>query len=125
MSFQGSRFVGQGLGLHFTEQADGSLVGIMHFSVSHQGPAGIVHGGAIAAVLDEAMTAAVFHIGDPAFTASMTIDYRAPLPTGMKATITGWLERADGRKRFLRGHIHDADGNLYAEASALFILIPA
>lgn len=123
MKFTGSNFVGSGLGLTFTVRADGAMTGTLVFDQQQQGPPGIVHGGALAAVLDEAMTAAVFEAGEPAFTASLTIQYRAPLRTGQVATVTGRLEKADGRKRLLHATVHDAAGTLCAEADGLFVLM--
>src|SRR5512145_688706 len=51
------------IGLTWYQDEDGSIVAEMIFCEAHQGPPGHVHGGASAAVLDEAMGAVVWRAG--------------------------------------------------------------
>src|SRR5688572_7413450 len=129
IEFTGSNFVGgtwqNGFGLRFEIQPDKSLSAVFTFDALKQGPPGIVHGGALAAVLDEAMTAAVFASGNPAFTVNLNIDYRQPVMVGVEVRITGKIERAEGRKLFTSAQITLADGSAAVEAKALFITSPA
>lgn len=123
--FPGSNFVGRnhenGFGLQFQMQPDGSVLGETTFDPSKQGPPNLTHGGAMAAVLDEAMTAVVFLSDMPALTATLDIAYRAPVPIGTHVTVTGRIDRVIGRKIHTSAAILLPDGNPAAEARALFI----
>ena len=63
-NFNGSNFVGgdyeNGFGIQFALQPDNSVKATYTFDKLKQGPPNIVHGGALSAVIDEAMTATVF-----------------------------------------------------------------
>lgn len=123
--FPGSPFVGggwtNGFGLHFTPQEDGWLGASYTFDGLKQGPPGIVHGGALASVLDEAMTAAVFAAGYPAFTVNLILDYRAAVLVGTPVTIQGKVDLIDRRKLYTIARVVLADGTLGVEAKGLFI----
>ena len=58
----------------------------------HQGYKGIVHGGILATLLDEAAAHAVIAKGIVPATAEMTVRFRNPLFVGEKAIIEGWAE---------------------------------
>jgi acyl-coenzyme A thioesterase PaaI-like protein len=126
--FNGSNFVGgkheNGFGLRFAVQSDGSLLANYTFDILKQGPPGIAHGGAVAAVLDEAMTAAVFAANLPSFTVNLNIDYRAPIRLGVPVRIMGRLDVVDRRKLYLVARITLPDGTVAAEAKALFLTTP-
>lgn len=128
LNFPGSNFVGgkheNGFGLQFELQSDNTLTAIYTFDVLKQGPPGIVHGGAIAAVLDEAMTAAVFAAGKPALTVNLMVDYRAIVPINTQVQIMGRIDVIERRKIFTQAKIILPDGTVPAEAKALFITSP-
>ena len=70
---------------------------------SHQGYEGIVHGGILSALLDEAMAKLAYSLGIPAVTAEMTVKFRSPASPGEELSISGRLK-------------HEAHGLLEAEA---------
>lgn len=124
--FPGSNFVGgdwqNGFGVRFTPRDEHTFTATYTFDKLKQGPPGVVHGGAIAALFDEAMTAAAFHnIAGFAFTASLQINYHAPVFIGVQVDITAHLDRIEGRKIHMTAHIHLPDKTLAATATALFI----
>lgn len=125
IEFPGSPFVGggwtNGFGLHFVPQEDGWLTADYTFDTLKQGPPGIVHGGALASVLDEAMTAAVFAAGYSAFTVNLILDYRTAVFVGTSVTIQGKVDLIDRRKLYTIARVVLADGTLAVEAKALFI----
>lgn len=125
MQFIGSNFVAVGFGLTFTPTPEGVLTAQYTFDEGKQGPPTIVHGGALAAVIDEAMTAVVFHLDLPAFTAKLNIDYRAAVRVGDTVRIQARLDRREGRKLFLTASITHLNGTLAAEATGLFVYTPA
>ena len=57
----------------------------------HQGFEGIVHGGILSALLDEAMAKLAFGLGLPAVTAEITVKFKAVAPPGEELIVTGRL----------------------------------
>lgn len=94
---------------------------------------GVVHGGLTAALVDEAMghlflalrSAGALPFSGPAFTASLTVDYRKRVPSPSTAVlVTAEVDSAVGRKLTMRATVSDGphtDATTYAEASALFV----
>ncbi len=94
--------------------------GTVTFTATHEGAPGIVHGGWVAAVLDEVLAWAQPLSGVAGFTGTITVRYRAPAPTYAPLHLTAWVDRVEGRKIFVVGTC-EASGTLVAEAEAIFI----
>ncbi|MGE5597952.1 MAG: PaaI family thioesterase [Bacteroidota bacterium] len=109
-----------GLGVVFRSAGEGVCADYTP-SCWHQGYDGVVHGGLIATVLDEAMAHALIARGIPAVTARMSLRYHAPLALGVTAQVTAWVDAARGRLAETRAEIR-AGGRLIAEAEAVFAL---
>jgi acyl-coenzyme A thioesterase PaaI-like protein len=109
---------------YFLRAGDGRLVGRAWFGPGAQGPPGHAHGGAVAAVLDEAMGAAAWVAGHVAVAARLDTNFRRMLPLGSDATLEGWVERAEGRKIWTAGRLLDSQGEPFASAEGLFIELP-
>ncbi len=91
----------------------------------HQGYDGTLHGGVVAALLDETMGWAIFHQGTWGVTAKLNVTYRRPVPVGEELRITGEVVRDRGRGIELRGTVARAsDGEVLAEAEGLFLRMP-
>jgi uncharacterized protein (TIGR00369 family) len=60
-------------------------------SVNHQGYEGIVHGGILSALLDEAMGKLTVSLGVPAVTAEMTVQFKTPAAAGEELLVSGRL----------------------------------
>lgn len=90
---------------------------------------GIVHGGLLAAMLDEAFAqcTACLSANKIALTASLEISYKAKCRPNAVVHLTATVERTVGRKIWLSGQIHElslcpSPSNLLVEARALFIV---
>lgn len=123
--FKGSEFVGvereNGFGVTF-EYTGEKYIANYTFKPYQQGPPTIAHGGAIASLIDESMTSAVFQSDNgPAFTVSLNISYHAPIFIGTPVKISATIKSVERRKIFLHTQIHTEDGTLTAEADGLFI----
>jgi uncharacterized protein (TIGR00369 family) len=57
----------------------------------HQGYEGIVHGGILSALLDEAMAKLAFSLGIPAVTAEITVKFKSPAAPGDRLSVSGRL----------------------------------
>ena len=69
-----------GLGVTFAATADAAVEAAVACPASWEGYPGLVHGGIIAALLDGAMTNALFARGTVALTAEVALRYRRPCP---------------------------------------------
>jgi uncharacterized protein (TIGR00369 family) len=80
---------------------------------------GLVHGGVIATLLDEAAAWAVIaRLGRLGVTREMTTRYLKPVPTAMELVVTGTITSHDERGAIVRSRINAADGTLLAEAES-------
>src|SRR5690349_4085809 len=75
------------------------------FGAKTMGPPGHVHGGAMAATLDEAMGAVCWMNGHKVVAATITIDFLAMLPIATETIVQATIERVEGRKVHLRSKI--------------------
>ena len=111
------------IGLHldgFT--ADGAEL-VANFRPRHgyQGFAGILHGGILAALLDETMAwTAMMLEGRYVVTANLDLKYRKPAPSDVAYELRGRIDERRGRRLKLSGSAA-AGGAIVAEASGLFI----
>jgi acyl-coenzyme A thioesterase PaaI-like protein len=83
-----------------------------------QGYPGVLHGGIVAAILDE-VGGRVVLIGDHSrlmLTARMDVRYRRPTPTGQPLKVVGRLLKRRGRLAQARAEICLPDGTVSAEA---------
>jgi acyl-coenzyme A thioesterase PaaI-like protein len=91
----------------------------------HQGYDGTLHGGVVTALLDETMGWAIFHQGVWGVTAKITVAFKRPILVGEELVVTGAVLRDRGRGIETRGTVtRAADGELLAEATALFLRMP-
>jgi len=94
---------------------------------SLNGHAGIVHGGVISLLFDEAMGYGydVLRSNDTSqigFTAMLKVNYRQPTPQSSPFLIRVYSSSNEGRKVYLDAEMTNPDGSiLYADARALFL----
>jgi acyl-coenzyme A thioesterase PaaI-like protein len=102
------------------EEPDGLWWSEFELGEAYQGPPGWVHGGVLALVLDQILgEAASEGLSKPLFTGTITLRYLRGTPLGrLRAEAT--IERTDGIKTFVSGHMCDADGKT-VEAEGIFI----
>lgn len=92
------------------------------FGHAYEGPPGHVHGGLVAAALDELLGATQALSGSPGMTAQLDVSYRAPTPLHVPLRLEATLDDVVGRKIYTSGRIFNGD-TLCAEATGLFISI--
>ena len=95
----------------------------LHFDEGHQGGPGIVHGGLVAALLDEACGLLATWYRFPAVTARIFVRYRQPVPINTELLVRAVVESSRGRRIRVTGALVDGDESL-AEARAAFIHVP-
>jgi uncharacterized protein (TIGR00369 family) len=100
---------------------DGRIFSEFTLTEAQQGPPGHVHGGASAAILDEAMGAAVWGAGLRVMAVNLEIDYRKPVPLGQKITVRARITRRGASKLYTRSEIYLPDGTLAVEGRGIYV----
>lgn len=109
---------------YFIKDSDNSFIARVWFGPATEGPPGFVHGGSMAAVLDEAMGLAAWIRGYTVVTAKITVQYRKMIPLGSVITVAAKVTSVDGQKVTTKGKIYNETGALFTESEGLFIHIP-
>ena len=117
-----------GLKLTFYEDPEAGQVRA-EFTVPkvYQGYPGVVHGGIIAAILDEVSGRAVLLGGSDEnlmATLRLTIRYRRPTPTETPLTAVGWVKQIGGVGARVVGEIRLPDGTVTAECESVLGAVP-
>lgn len=114
----------KGLGAVWYQREDGTIVATVTFTVAQQGPPGYTHGGASAAVLDEAMGAAVWRAGYNVVLVHLSVDYRRPLPLNEPIAVVGALADREGRAIHARGELRLPDGSVAVVGRGIYVEAP-
>jgi acyl-coenzyme A thioesterase PaaI-like protein len=93
------------------------------FDNRHVGAPGIAHGGAVATVIDDLYGFLLYLVGTPAVTRELTVDYRAPVLTGVPYRMEARVRNQEGRKLFLAASLTDRDGSLVGTSTAVFLTV--
>lgn len=116
-----------GLKIKFYDEKPGSVLASVVVPRHFQGYPGIVHGGVIAAMLDEVSGRTA--MGDLEntrwmVTASLSIRYRRPVPVEKPLKLVGTLKQDSGLIIRAHGEIQDENGLLLAEGDAVMTNVP-
>lgn len=117
----GGRLHPSAVGMDVRRDGESAVVADVRVDRMFQGPAGRVHGGILAVIIDELMGTVNRMIGQRAFTARLTVDFRAPAPIDTELTFRAWLHDQQGRKITMRAE-GDAGDGAFVEAEALFVI---
>ena len=109
------------IGIEWYFDDDNHIESTFIFTIHHQGPPGFVHGGASAAVLDEAMGLAIWQSGYRAVTVNLMIDYRKPIPLGEPVLIRGVMNSKANRRIEASGEILLPDGSVAVFAQGIYV----
>jgi acyl-coenzyme A thioesterase PaaI-like protein len=93
------------------------------FDERHQGGPGLVHGGIVAAALDEACGLLATWYRFPRVTARIYVRFRRPVPINTELLLRAQLESSRGRRLRVTGALGDG-GERLAEARAAFVHVP-
>jgi acyl-coenzyme A thioesterase PaaI-like protein len=116
-----------GLKLSFYEEQPGHVRAETIVPEQFQGYPGIVHGGIVAAMLDEVSGRTMIQGEPPRWmvTAKMEVRYRKPVPIGKRLFLEGRAKEDQGRIATVVGSIRDENQDLLAEVVATLAQIPA
>lgn len=111
--------------LVFTNVAQTEGIFVLHLGTSLCGHEGIIHGGLLATILDEALARTAF-LGLPGgigVTATLGLKYRKPTWAGAYVVLRTKLVKVQGRKAWVQGHVEDLEGTVLVDAEWVTMLI--
>lgn len=86
-----------------------------------QGWDGIVHGGIISTLLDEAMAKLVYELGYEAVTASLEVKFKRPAPILEPLHVYGEVTEVNKRLIRAKAHVAKEDGTILATGVSTFL----
>ncbi len=114
-----------GLQIRFERQDAGEIVATWTPASAWEGFSGIVHGGVVGTVLDEAMSKAVAGMGMEALTAELRVRFRRHVTAGDTFLVRGWVISRNKRLTKTEAVLVAADGTEHAHAWATFLPLHA
>jgi acyl-coenzyme A thioesterase PaaI-like protein len=108
---------------YFRKPSESQLYAKAWFGRKTMGPPGHVHGGAMAAALDEAMGAVCWMNHHKTVAASISVKFIAMLPLETETILEARIDRVDGRKISTRASLTSPAGQIVSEAEGLFIVL--
>ena len=84
----------QGLKLEFAFAKDGSVSAYFNGGRQYESYTGILHGGVLSMILDEAMTNCLFAHDCIAITGDLRVRFRYPVAADQSATVRAWITRS-------------------------------
>lgn len=114
----------RGLHLRFEKQENGEARAKWAPDEHCEGFNGIVHGGLVSSVLDEAMSKAIACSGTEALTAELRVRFREPVSSAGVYYIRGWIVSRRRRLIHTEGQLIAPDGTEHAHAWGSFIALP-
>jgi acyl-coenzyme A thioesterase PaaI-like protein len=112
-----------GLRIEFEREAGGAMASSWVPRAEYEGFRGIVHGGVVSTVLDEAMSKAVAAAGIEALTAELRVRLRRPVHPEQSYEVRGWVVSIGKRLIATEAAITSIDGEESAHAWASFLAL--
>lgn len=111
------------LGLKFESIGEDKVAAEFEPRAEHQGYEGIIHGGIVSTLLDEAMVSAIAAKGIEAVTAELNIRFKEETKLGEKLRIEGYISKQKSRLIFTEGVLSNQNGDIKARAKAKFMVV--
>ena len=116
----------KGLYMSFYDNGANEVVSEYTVSDEFQGYPGVVHGGVVAAMLDEVVCRVAMIEDHHNFMMSVKLElkYRHPVPTGVNLRVVGQIKRLRGRLGKATGEVILPDGTMAVESALILADIP-
>jgi len=112
------------IGVKWNLMEDRSISTQVTLSLSQQGPPGYAHGGASAALLDEAMGSAVWTAGHQVVSVNLQVNYKKPLPLETPISVNAKIESVEGRIIKASSSISLEDGIILVTGHGIYVEAP-
>lgn len=113
----------RGMQLRFQISDDGEVVADWTPTPDWEGFKGIIHGGIVTTVLDEAMSQAVSARGWPALTCELRVRLRKHVSAGQTLRVRAWVVERQRRKILTEATLSSGSGEEHAHAWATFLTV--
>jgi len=111
-------------GLHIKfNYIDDMTVATFALEKEYEGYPGIIHGGILAAILDDAMGNIKYLKGYAAYTAEIYVRYIKPSYIGEELQVRGWIESVNHKIIKTIGDIRNKKGIIKARAKAKYYIV--
>jgi acyl-coenzyme A thioesterase PaaI-like protein len=104
------------------ELLEDKVIGRVHFGISYEGPPNCVHGGIVAAALDEVLGRTRHLAGRNVVTGSLAVRYLAPTPVNVDLVIEAYIAERTETKMIVRGEMRHGD-TVTASAEGVFVFM--
>jgi uncharacterized protein (TIGR00369 family) len=112
------------IGLTWWVDDEGILTSEFTLNEAQQGPPQHAHGGASAAILDEAMGLVVWAAGHKVAAVNLEINYHKPLPLKVPLSLEARITQIDERKIFSTGEIRLPEGTTAVSGRGIYVVAP-
>lgn len=106
---------------YFVRPPDRTLVAVAQFGPRAEGAPGLVHGGLILTVLDEALGAACWVAGHPSLTVELSTKFRRSVPLSARLLVETKVTSNRHRLVTAEGSLRGPDGTVFASAVGSFM----
>jgi len=113
-----------GMGLTLWVDDEGLMTSEFTLGKAQQGPPGYAHGGASAAILDEAMGLVVWVAGFQVAAVNLEINYHKPVPLFQTMKLEARITQKDERKIFSTGELHLPNGEIAVSGRGIYVIAP-
>ena len=111
-------------GFHLQVRRDGDGVVAEHtFADRHTGAPGIVHGGAVATVVDDVLGYLLYLVPMAGVTRHLEVDYLKPVLAGVPYVVNARIDSREGRKLWASCSCTAPDGTVTFTARGLFLRV--
>jgi uncharacterized protein (TIGR00369 family) len=101
----------------------GHVTGRFKIGPEFQGSYGVLHGGIIAVLLDEAMGKVCALSNVRAVTAELNVEFLKPIYVDQEIVVESYQMRREGRQMHHYGEIRDGSGRVLARGRGRFVVI--
>ena len=112
------------IGMTWWVDDEGVLTSEFTLNMAQQGPPDHSHGGASAAILDEAMGLVVWAAGHKVAAVNLEINYRKPVPLEQPLQLEARITEIGERKIISTGEIHLPDGTVAVGGRGIYVVAP-
>jgi uncharacterized protein (TIGR00369 family) len=113
-------------GMHLVFERDDvarRVRGRFRLSARYQGAPGMIHGGIIAVLLDEALGKACRFHDVRAVTAELAVEYLRPVKVDEEISVEAFVHERKERNLFVEGEIRDVAGRVLARGRGRFVIV--
>lgn len=108
----------------FLNKESQSLSVVIYFGTHVEGPPEMVHGGAIATMIDACFGILLWRLDMYCVTVNLNVNYKKFIPLNTEVQFHGCVEKVEGRKIYVKGEIRSLDGSVvHDDGTGIFVTV--